>query len=141
MKTPMNARRSFLVAGIAVPVVSAAPVVASTDDAELIALADRVVAAHRAYVQSYEPPAKSSAEERAREPEQTRLWDIAEELAEQLVPMVPTTFAGFVAKARVAYEMADKTSDGGLYIRGGVSDEVTGSLLANLTGRPFVAME
>ena len=130
MKTPINARRSFLLAGLAVP---AGAVAGPGDDAALIALAREVVAAHRAYVGSYEPGALNIADEKAREVEQDRLWDIAAEMAVQLTPMVPTTWPGFIAKARAAYEMAEKELDGSLYASG-VSDTLTGSLLEDLAG-------
>jgi hypothetical protein len=134
MKTPMNARRSFLVAGLAVPVVAgASPVAAGGDDAALIALAARVVVAHRAYRLSYEPDAQSIAEEKAREAEQGRLWQHAADLAETLAPMVPTTWAGFVAKAQAAHEMAEKTTGGALFTDG-ISSELTARLLEDLAG-------
>lgn len=134
MKAPMKARRNFLAAGLAMPVaVGAAPVPAGGDDAELIALAERVVMAHRAYVNSYDPPAQSIEDEHAREPEQDRLWGVAVELAETLAPMVPTTMAGIVAKARAAYEMAEKEIGGALSTRG-PCDLLAGRLLEDLAG-------
>jgi electron transfer flavoprotein alpha subunit len=132
MKTPTNARRGFLVAGLAMPVAAvAAPVPAGGDDADLIALAERVVMAHRAYVGSYEPAAQSTEDERAREAEQDRLWAIAAELAEALMPMAPTTFAGFLAKGRAAHELAEKTTGGRLYASG-VCNMLTASLLEDV---------
>lgn len=138
MKMPMKTRRGFVVAGLALPAGAVAGGAAGGEDAELIALAREVVAAHRRYVASYEPDAQSIQEERAREAEQDRLCDHAAELALQLAPMVPTTWPGFVAKAQAAYEMAEKELCGSISTSG-VSSTLAACLLKDLAGKGDVA--
>lgn len=105
-------RRLALAAGAAL-VAMPAPA-ASSPDVELIRLAGFVVQVAAQYEASFQPPATTLEEEKAREPMQARLSDALDEAVERLADLRPCTLPGIIAKARAAYAMGIKDRSGEL---------------------------
>ena len=103
----------------------------SDDDAELLRLADRVVALEADWAASFQPPAETLEEEERREPVQRRLHDLMDEAATALAALAPRTMPGILAKARAAYALATKAPDGETQ-SSGLEDLVALSLIEDL---------
>lgn len=101
------------------------------DDAELLRLADRVVALEAEWAATFHPPAETLEEEQRREPVQRRLHDLMDEAATTLAALAPRTLSGITAKARAAYALAEKAPDGELPANG-IEDLVALSLIEDL---------
>lgn len=126
---PTTPRRRLLLGAAALPVTCAPPAAlaaapaggaAAADaaaDAEVFRLAAEVERIEAAYCASFEPPARTREEERARDAEQRRLADLREDAAEQLAALTPRTLPGIVALARAAHALADKDRAGELVAR------------------------
>jgi hypothetical protein len=124
-------RRAALAAPAALVVAPALPASAAQPDAEVIRLAAEVIRLQTALVATHEPPARTVEEERAREPEQRRLAGLLDEAADALAVLAPCTLAGFVAKARAAFALADQSIEGELQAHG-IDDLLTLALVEDL---------
>ena len=104
---------------------------ADDDDAEILRLADRVVALEAEWEATFLPPAETLEEEQRREPVQRRLHDLIDEAATALAALAPRTLSGIIAKTRAAYALAAKAPDGELQ-SSGIEDLVALSLIEDL---------